>query len=271
MQERGPLENLQEQQIMAITAEDIQRTIAGADGEITDTVRETADNLFKMISADVAGLKNTNAELKAEKKTLQDKMVADQEKFSETEKSLQSQIASYQEQLKNQDPEQSKKFFDNQLEILKQGYDAQLAEKTKSIAELTATIDGYKKKDLYNDMVKEFRKAADKNNVAPETMSVVENWILGDGGRNFAPIDTDAGRLFLSVDKSGDDIATRLDKFLKTPAGSRFKLFNSSGAGAEGGSRTGSAAGKTMSRAEFNALPPQKKVEAAREGWKITD
>lgn len=254
-----------------ITEEDIQRAVAGADGEITDSVKETANSLFKLFSADVAGLKNTNAELKAEKKALQDKMAADQEKSLESEKSLQAQIASYQEQLKNQDPEQSKKFFDNQLEILRQGYDAQLAEKTKSIAELNETIEKYKKKDLYNDMVAEFRKAADKSNVAPDTLSVVENWILGDGGRNFAPIDTDAGRLYLSVDKSGDDIATRLDKFLKTPAGSRFKLFNSSGAGAEGGSKAGNVAAKTMTKAEFEALPPTKRVEIAREGWKITD
>lgn len=256
---------------MAITSEDIQRAIAGADGEITDSVKETADNLFKMFSADIAGLKNTNAELKSEKVAVQEKWKADQEKFAEAEKSFQSQIASYQEQLKNQDPEQSKKFFDNQLEIMRQGYEAQLADKTKSITELNETIEGYKKKDLYNDMVKEFRKAADKSNVAPETMSVVENWILGEGGRNFAPIDTDAGRLFLSTDKSGDDISTRLDKFLKTPAGSRFKLFGSSGSGAEGGARGGSAISKTMTRAEFNALSSQEKVNKAKEGWKITD
>lgn len=256
---------------MAITSEDIQRAIAGADGEITDSVKETADNLFKMFSADIAGLKNTNAELKSEKVAVQEKWKADQEKFAEAEKSFQSQIASYQEQLKNQDPEQSKKFFDNQLEIMRQGYEAQLADKTKSITELNETIEGYKKKDLYNDMVKEFRKAADKSNVAPETMSVVENWILGEGGRNFAPIDTDAGRLFLSTDKSGDDISTRLDKFLKTPAGSRFKLFSSSGSGAEGGARGGSAVSKTMTRAEFNALSSQEKVNKAKEGWKITD
>ena len=256
---------------MAITSEDIQRAIAGADGEITDSVKETADNLFKMFSADIAGLKNTNAELKSEKVAVQEKWKADQEKFAEAEKSFQSQIASYQEQLKNQDPEQSKKFFDNQLEIMRQGYEAQLADKTKSITELNETIEGYKKKDLYNDMVKEFRKAADKSNVAPETMSVVENWILGEGGRNFAPIDTDAGRLFLSTDKSGDDISTRLDKFLKTPAGSRFKLFNSSGSGAEGGARGGSTVTKTMTRAEFNALSSQEKVNKAKDGWKITD
>lgn len=256
---------------MAITAEDIQRTIAGADGEITDSVKEIAGNLFKQFSADVAGLKNTNAELKSEKVAIQEKWKADQEKFAEAEKSFQSQIASYQEQLKNQDPEQSKKFFDNQLEIMRQGYEAQLAEKTKTITEQENTIEGYKKKDLYNDMVREFRKAADKSNVAPETMSVVENWILGDGGRNFAPIDTDAGRLYLSTDKSGDDIATRLDKFLKTPAGSRFKMFNSSGSGAEGGARGGNSASKTMTKAEFAALSPQEKVSRARDGWKITD
>ena len=254
---------------MAISIEDIQKTIAGDGGELTDSVKATAAQLLKMFDDDVVGLKNTNAALKKEKTDIVAKWEADQAKYAEAEKSYQDQVKAFEEQLKNHDPDQSKKFYEGQVEILKQGYDSQLAELKKQISERDNTIAGYEQKALFNDMEAEFRKAAEKYRVAPEMQSILEYSILGDSGKNFAPIDTDSGRLYLSVDKSGDDIATRLDKFLKTPAGSRFKLFDSSGSGAEGGIGGKKMGAKTMSNEEFLRLAPAERKKRIDEGYKV--
>lgn len=254
---------------MAISAEDIQKAIAGDNGEITDSIKSATNQLLKMIEADTIGLKTTNAALKTEKKELADKWKEDQLKFAEAEKSFQEREKAYQEQLKNHDPEQSKKFYEGQVEILKQGYETQLSDLKKQVAERDQRISGFEQKALFNDMEAEFRKAAEKYRVAPEMQSILEYSILGDGGKNFAPIETDSGRLYLSVDKSGDDIAARLDKFLKTPAGGRFKLFDSSGSGAEGGAGGGSKTEKTLSNSEFLRLTPEEKAKRIKEGYRI--
>ena len=55
------------------------------------------------------------------------------------------------------------------------------------------------------------------------------------------PHETSEGTMFWATDNSGETISNRIDKILNSDAGKRFCTFNSSGAGAEGGTKSGLA------------------------------
>ena len=255
---------------MAITVEQIQTAIAG-DGEVTDSIKDVSGKLLQMFDDDVIGLKQTNAALKSEKTEMKAKWDADVAKMTGVQTDLQNQLNSANEQLKKQSPEETQRYLENQIGIVESGYKSQLAEKDTSIADLTKQIEGYKKREVYSSMQNEFRRVATKANVASDSMDIVENFILGPDGANFAPRDTSEGRVFWSTDNSGDTIDTRLDKFLKTPGGKRFLPFNSTGSGAEGGIGGAGNGSKTLTMAEFNKLSPADKASRMREGYKITN
>lgn len=254
---------------MAITLEEIQKVIAG-DNEITESVINTSQSLYDMFDRDVQGLKHTNLMLKEEKTDVQNKWRADQEKFAESERNFQEQLKSANEQIANGNPEQTK-YFETQREMLEQGYKSQIAERDQKITDLNATIEDFKKKDIFNSMKSEFRKEASKCGIAPDSMDMLEYYILGANGSNFAPRDTSEGRMFWANDNSGDDIASRVNKFLKTPSGKRFLPFNSTGAGAEGSTGMSSNGGKTMSNQEFLKLSSADRRRVMAEGYKITN
>lgn len=255
---------------MAITVEEIQKIIAGG-SEITDSVINTSQSLYDMFDRDIQGLKHTNIMLKEEKTDVQNKWRADQEKFAESEKNYQEQLKSAQEQVAKANPEEAKKYYDTQRDLLEQGYKSQLNERDQKITDLNNTIENYKKKDIFNSMQSEFRKQASKSGIAADSVDMLEYYILGANGSNFAPRDTADGRMFWANDNSGDDIGSRLEKFLKTPGGKRFLPFNSTGAGAEGSTGTGSNGSKTMSNSEFLKLSSADKRRVISEGYKITN
>lgn len=257
---------------MAITAEQIQSIVAGSDGNVTEQVKSISETLLKAFNEDVQGLKATNAALKDEKTEVMNKLRAEQDRYRDAEANYNKQLAEAQEQIKKANPEEARKYFEDQKQILESGYRAQIEKKDTTINELSAEIENFKKKEIFNSMKDEFRKAAVKAKVAQDSLDVLQMYILGADGNNFTPKDTSEGRIFWSTDASGETIESRLDKFLKTPGGKRFLPFDSSGSGADAGSSTGSLNGqKALTMAEFNKLSPSERQLKMREGYKIID
>lgn len=226
---------------MAFSVEEISQIIAG-DGEVSDVAKEIATKIISLHEDDVKGLKGTNLELKDEKRKLKERYDAEIAKFAETEKDYQEQVRLAKEAASSGSSEEQKKYYDTQLARLEEIYKSQLTMKDKTISEKESELVALQRKDLIRSQEAEFYKEVQKTNAAPVMFDVLKNMVIGQGD-NFAPHDTPDGTVFWATDSSGETMRNRLDKILASEQGKHFVVFNSSGSGAEGSSRTSGYSG----------------------------
>lgn len=217
---------------MAFTVEDISKVIAG-DGSVDDAAQEIAAKIVALHDEDVKGLKGTNIELKAEKTKLAEKYKTDTEKYAEAEKDFQEQLKAAQEQIKNNSPETQKTYYENQLKQLETAYKAQLESRQKTLEEKEAQLAQLEKRDLLRSQESEFSREVAKTKADPLMYEVLKTMVIGENGGRFTPHQTEDGMIFW--DQNGETIKNRLDKILASDMGKHFMRYQSSGAGAEGG------------------------------------
>lgn len=223
---------------MALSLDDFSKIIAGDGNQVTEQHTATAKAILEAYEKDVQGLKFTNAQIKQEKTELKNKYDADLNKFAETTKSFEDQIAELKKELSssgNKDQTEIKKFYETQKEALEQSYRLQLQDKDKRITEYENQIQNYERAKTVNEMEKEFMTAISKTKADPSTYGVIKTLVLGENGSRFAPHDSAEGRMFWTVDGTAKSIQASVDEFMKGEMGKRFIPFNSSGSGAEGG------------------------------------
>ena len=218
-----------------ITLEEYQKMVSGETGEPTEEQKALAQKIYEAVEQDVEGLKGTNLKLKDEKTKAKEAFEAEIEKLKGREKELEDALNVAKEQIQKNSPEEAKKYYDQQLVTLENGYKVQLAERDKRIAEKEDAIKDYERKDVLRSQEVEFERLVRKTNADPGAYDTIKTIVLGNGDR-FDRFNTGEGETFLAKDGSGKSIGNVLTEYLQSPTGKRLCNFSSSGSGAEGGS-----------------------------------
>ena len=219
-----------------ITMENYLEMMTSGEGEATEAQKNLAQKIFEAVEEDVKGLKAVNVQLKEEKKKEKDKHQEELNKLTEENKKLQEEIGLVKDQVKNNSPEEARKYYEQQLSVFENNMKAQLADRDRRIAEYQNTVKEYEHKDMLRSQEVEFERLIRKTNADPATYDTVKTMVLGNGDR-FSSVKTADGDVFLSTNGSGKSIGNSIDEFLSSPTGKRLCNNNSSGAGAEGGYR----------------------------------
>ena len=203
---------------------------------------------------DVKQLKINSAKIKQEKTDLQAKYTGLETSFAESSK----QIEMLNQQLKANQPDEQKKFFENQTAQLKGVYEKQISDLTAKVKNLEAEKVTLEKGVLERDVLADFNKAASE-----------KEWL--GGGREaaqkiaFTRLSMPDGTVTLIDKNTSKDIKTILNDFCGTELGKSFLRSGTSGGGADG-STSNSGAGKKLSEAQFKAMDPDAQMKAVLDG-----
>ena len=239
-----------------ITIEDYTKMVSG-EAEPTDEQKTIAQKIFEAVEEDIKGLKATNVMLKDEKKKEKDAHQADIEKFAEAEKKYQEEIKAIREQTKTSLPEEERKYYAQQMDILENGMKAQLADRDRQIEQFKETVKDYEKKDILRSQEVEFERLVRKTNADPSAYDTIKLMVLGNGDR-FNSVKTAEGEMFLATNGTGKSIGNSIDEFLSSAVGKRLCNNTSSGAGAEGGTRSQSAVRNPFKTESWNETEQMK-------------
>lgn len=208
---------------------------------------------------DVKGLKSTLEKLKADKKELSDKLIAEVDKF----KDIDPERA--REALKTLHDLDEKKLtakgdYDRLLKKRNDEFDVREAESQKTIAEQSKRLDTY-------ELINPLRDALLKAGVMADR---IDDALLS--GQRFVKLDDK--RKVIVLDKDGDPSGKTLEEF----AGGEFKeskpwLYAASGTGGSGsnGSNGKVAGAKEIKREAFEALSQSERMAKSKEGVTVID
>lgn len=211
---------------------------------------------------DVQGLKINSAKMKNEKDELQSKYQALQTSSAESTK----QIEALNEQLKASQPEEQKKFFENQTATLKGVYEKQIADLTAKVKDLESANAVLEKGVLERDILADFNKAASEKEWLGGGREAAQKVALA--GIEFTRLNMPDGTVALIDKKTSKDVKTILNDFCGTELGKSFLRSGTSGGGADG-STANSISGKRITRAQYNALTPQEQMDKVLDGYEI--
>lgn len=179
--------------------------------------------------------------------------------FEDKGKEFEAKISSLEEQLKNNDPEAAKKY-----------YESQLAAKQKEFDDKYQTVE--KERDFYRgshlDMIKE-RAFADAIKDIQFVDGLKEGFKARLLSRGFEVATINGQELV--VDKDSKTIADAVKEFVATAEGKAYIKAGASGAGS-GSNASGAGGEKTMTQAEFQALnlkEPMAAMKFIQSGGKI--
>lgn len=201
---------------------------------------------------DVSGLKNKIAELLKDTKNKGDLLKQFEGLDAEAAKKALEEMASIEEKKLA-----AKGEYETLLTKHKTEFETKLAEATKS---RDTTLANLKREKLTNFLVKNGVIAERAKYALADIESLVD---LAEGDNGFE----------LKV-KDGTGDAKELDGVisnLKTGSAFLFAASGASGSGASGSDASGSGAGKSMSRAEFDALPPSEQSSFSIGGGQLSD
>lgn len=238
------------------TTEELQNILSG-EGE----AEQKLEAIMALHNDDIAGLKANNQDFKTEKKALAEKLAT----ASEQSKKFEDEIARLQEQLKQNNPDDTRKYYEDKLQEAESTYRGLFEEKDTLNKSLTEQVAMLQQDKLFLECMREFDEAVASKNVDPSGIQYLRQTILGPNGSNFTKREINEGELTLLSDK-GKTIKRSIEEFLETPVGKRFVLNGNSGGGGRGSGRTSSASGKRqVTRAEFDALSPREQARVATE------
>lgn len=200
------------------------------------SVDEKAENLLKTIQSDfeeqMTKIKLNREQIKAEKKDEIDKRHAVE---SENAK-LQEQIKQMSEQLKANSPEEIQKVYESQLSEAKKIFDGKVADLETQLSERNKEVDSLNQEKFKFTCMEEFNKAIAGKNIAPDAVSDLSRYVLGENCNKFSKRGLGDGTEVIVTD-DGKTIKGLLEDVLNnTTFGKRCVVVNTSGGGAEGGS-----------------------------------
>ena len=212
---------------------------------------------------EVKGLKINSAKMKEEKDALSSKLTTLQASFDETS----TKMKTLEQQLAENQPDELKKAFENSKKEVEEKYAKSIAELNKTIAEKEEEIKGLKAGVLERDVLAEFNKVAADKPWLGGGREMAQSFITGEHGEKFSYLPIGDGKKVL-VNKDSLDMRQALDKFLDTEVGKNLLKSGSSGGGADG-SGTSTGGGKKLTRAEYDALDPEARMNFDIEGGQI--
>lgn len=197
---------------------------------------EKADAFIKMIQGDfeeqMTKIKLNREQIKEEKKAEIDKRHAVEEENNK----LQEQIKQMSEQLKANSPEEIQKVYESQLTEAKKIFDGKVADLEGKLSERDKTIDSLTQNQFKLTCMEEFNKAIAGKNIAPDAVSDLSRYVLGENCNKFSKRSLGDGTEVIVTD-DGKTIKGLLEDVLNnTTFGKRCVVVNTSGGGAEGGS-----------------------------------
>ncbi|MBO7715772.1 MAG: hypothetical protein J6S85_19575 [Methanobrevibacter sp.] len=197
---------------------------------------EKAENLSKLFQEDfeeqVTKIKLNREQIKAEKKDEIDKRHAIEGENAK----LQEQLKQMQEQLKANSPEEIQKVYESQLTEAKKLFDGKVADLEKQLATEKQTVDTLNQEKFKLTCMEEFNKSIAGKNIAPDAVSDLSRYVLGENCNKFSKRSLGDGTEVI-VTEDGKTIKGLLEDVLNnTTFGKRCVVVNTSGGGAEGGS-----------------------------------
>lgn len=217
---------------------------------------ELANKFNEVHEAEVFALKANSQKLKEEKTDAVNKY----RNADALNQENAAKIASLEEQLKNGDSSAQKVFEEKTKELEKQ-YQGMISERDtqiKSLTEQNANLELFRHE---RNCIEEFDVAVKDKNLDPQSLTFVRDFILGKNGENFVPTRISDTQSVLAT-KDGKTVEAKVNDFLASETGKKFILSGNFGGGAVGSRSAGN--GATITRAEFEALPPMEKAAAAQ-------
>ena len=214
-------------------------------------------------SDEIKGLKINSAKMKEEKDALSGKLTTLQSSYDETS----AKMKTLEQQLADNQPEELKKAFENNKKELEERYAKSVSELNKSLAEKDEKIKFLEAGVLERDVLAEFNRAAADKQWLGGGREMAQSFITGEHGEKFRRLKMPDGSETL-VNKDSLDMRQALDKFLDTEVGKNLLKSGSSGGGADG-SGTSTGGGKKLTRAEYDALDPEARMNFDIEGGQI--
>lgn len=150
---------------------------------------------------------------------------------------LQEQLKSLQEQLKANSPEQIQQVYEKQLADAKQIFDKDLLEIKTKLEVSEKQVASLNQEKFKLSCMEDFNKALSGKNVDPNGIADLSLLVMGPDCCKFTKRSLGEGQ-DVTVDSEGRTIKAAVDAFLDTNMGKRFVVVNTSGGGAEGGSKS---------------------------------
>lgn len=238
------------------TTEELQTILAG-EGEADKKI----ESILALHNDEIAGLKANNLDFKNEKKVLADKLTASQEQV----KKFEEEVTRLQEQLKANNPDETRKYYEDKLQETENAYKGLLAERDSTNKTLNEQVTVLSRDKHFLECMREFNAAVVSKNVEPSGVDYLRDTILGPHGSNFTTREINEGEKTLLSDK-GKTIKRSLEEFLETPVGKKFVLNGNSGGGGSGSGRLSLGNGRRqITRAEFESMNPREQAKLAAE------
>ena len=217
-----------------------------------------AEAIFALHEEDVVGLKANRQEIKTEKENALARLMETEGKLKKSAE----EIADLQKKLSEGSSDEMKKYYEDKVSEVEKMFRGQIDERDVKIKNLETKSSSLEKDKLYLECLREFDEAALNKNIDPSGIPFLKDSVLGVDGSKFARKEVATGQMAL-LSAEGKTIKRTLEEFLITSVGKRFVLNGNSGGGGKGSGSEGG--GKTMTRAEFDALPPERKISAIKE------
>lgn len=238
------------------TAEELQGILSG-EGEANEKI----ESIMALHNDEIAGLKANNQDFKNEKKALADKLTASVEQ----NKKYEDEVMRLQEQLKANNPDDTRKYYEDKQQEIENTYKGLLAERDGTIKTLNEQVTVLSRDKHFLECMREFNAAVVSKNVDPSGVDYLRDAILGPHGSNFTTREINEGEKTLLSDK-GKTIKRSLEEFLETSVGKRFVLNGNTGGGGRGSGRLlGTNGRRQVTRAEFEGLSPREQAKVATE------
>ena len=228
-------------------------TLTGILSKEDVSVEEKINLIMSEHEADKRGLIEKNQQLIGAEKKLKEQINA----YGESEKSYSEKISALETELKNNSAEEHKKYYDAQLKLKQDEYDAKMSA-------MTAERDYFKtshlkrlQDDAIAEGIKEITFIGDAQRKGFVNIVLAEN--------HFEAKDIDGVTMFLN--KENKTIQEVMQNYASTTEGKSFIKNPTVGGGARGDT---SPSGKmTKSRADFERMTPDEKSEFFRSGGKL--
>lgn len=234
---------------MAVTKEQVLELLS-KDDETAEVKAQSITELFKKdFDEQINKIKMNREAIKAEKTEEINKRHAVEEK----NRQLEDEVASLKEQVKASSSDEMQKLYDSRLAETQKGFDGQLAELKAKLEASESTIKTLNNEKFKLSCMEEFNKAIVGKNVAPDAVSDLSRYVLGDGCSKFSVRSLGGDETMIATEDGKSIKAVLEDVLNNTTFGKRCVVVNSSGGGAEGGVKgAGSAANNPWKKETFN-------------------
>lgn len=236
---------------MPINAEFLKAALSG-EGDVEAKVAK----ILTEYQVDVDGLKSNRDTILQEKNTLEAKF-----KALESEKSgFDAKIKEYEDKIKKAGSDDTKAFYEAELKKLTEDHETKL--KTLQTERDTAAAEAAQY--IAND---EFARATKDLNIRPELRDDLRDVLYARNKFDRKVIDGE--KKYLNAESR--NVKDVLSAYLQTDAGKAYLVNGNSGGGASGSKTPPGTGGKTMKRADFEALDPAARVQAVSEKVTVVD